>query len=191
MLHNPPGEITALLSDVRKGRRDALDRLLDAVYPAIRTIATHLLRFEPQDITLQSTDLAHEALLRLFLEQDVEMRDRSHLIALAGRQMRRILVEQARARLAQRRGAGAPHAELPAEIDDPGQDMTSLVELDDLLEQLAGADARAAEVVELRFFAGLSREEVAARLGVTVRTVQRDWEFARAWLLGELSRGGE
>lgn len=190
MLHNPPGEITALLGDVRAGKRDALDRLLDAVYPAIRTIAAHLLRSEPQDITLQSTDLAHEALLRLFLEQDVEMKDRSHLIALAGRQMRRILIEQARARLAQRRGAGAPHGELPVEIDDPGQDMTSLVELDDLLEQLAAADARAAEVVELRFFAGLSREEVAARLGVTVRTVQRDWEFARAWLLGELRRGG-
>ncbi len=136
---------------------------------------------------MQSTDLVHEAVIRLFLQSDVEMKNRLHLMALAGRQMRRILIEHARARLAQRRGGGAHVDQLAENQDVSARELESLLVLDDLLAQLRLMDARAAEVVELRFFSGLSREEIAEKLGVTVRTVQRDWDAARAWLLDAVS----
>ncbi|MBI4891165.1 MAG: sigma-70 family RNA polymerase sigma factor [Acidobacteria bacterium] len=182
----PSGEITVLIEAARAGRKDALDRLLDAVYPSFRTLASHLLRNERDDHTMQSTDLVHEAVIRLFLQSEVEMKNRLHMMALAGRQMRRILVEHARARLAQRRGGGVPTDQLVENQDVSAQELESLLVLDDLLAQLRQMDARAAEVVELRFFSGLSREEISDKLGVTVRTVQRDWDAARAWLLDAL-----
>jgi RNA polymerase sigma factor (TIGR02999 family) len=184
------GEITALLAAARGGRSDALDRLLDSIYPAFRLLAANLLSGEREGHTMQSGDLAHEAMIRLFLQLDVHVNDRTHLMALAGRQMRRILVEQARAKMAQRRGGGAVRVELPDSLDDTPRELESLLILDDLLAQLKEFDPRAAEVVELRFFAGLSKEAIAGQLKVNPRTVQRDWDAARAWLLVALHSDG-
>lgn len=178
-----------MLAAARAGRRDALDQLLDAVYPAFRTLASNLLQGERDGHTLQTADLVHETVIRLFLQHDVQMNDRMHLMALAGRKMRHILVERARARMAQCRGGGARHERLPLHLDGEASEFESLLILDDLLSDLRELDPRAAEVVELKFFAGLTREEIGAQLGVTARTVQRDWDAARAWLLDALGPG--
>ncbi len=181
----PSGEVTSLLRASREGHLDALDRLLTLLYPNLRHMAAGLLDRESHAFTLQPTSLLHEALLRLFFQgRPPEAKDRAHLMAIAGRQMRCVLIDHARARLRQCRGSGAQAvAEDGAgtTLPDP-RDLEALLMLEDLLEELAQADPRAAEVFELSFFAGLQREEVAQRLGVHVRTVQRDWDFARAWL---------
>jgi len=182
----PSGEITQLLNAARVGQADALDRLLALVYPALRGMAAHLLQAERPSHTLQPTALVHEALIRIFLQQDVQIQDRAHMMIMAGRQMRRVLVDHARTRLAARRGGGAEQVELSDGIGVPALDLEALIILDDLMVQLKNHDPRACEIVELRFFAGLTREEVAQRLGVTVRTVQRDWEAARAWFIEAL-----
>lgn len=184
----PPasGEITVLLHATRQGSAGALDRLLALVYPQLRLLAGHLLRTERSNHTLQPTALVHEAVVKLFLRDSPDMRDRTHLMALAGRQMRRILIDHARARLSARRGAGEDLVPLSDSSQTVPVDLDLILTLDDMLEQLRQEDQRAAQIVELRFFAGFSMEEIAAELGVTARTVQRDWEFARAWLYSAL-----
>lgn len=181
-----PGEITRLLDSARGGEPDALDRLLEAVYPALRAIAGNLLRGERSAQTLSATALAHEAIIRLFLHGGASVSDRNELTAAAGRQMRRLLIDHARRRLALRRGCGAELVQLSGQERAEEVDLETWLLLDRMLDQLRSVDPRAAEVVELRFFAGLSREEIAARLKINVRTVQRDWESARAWLLAGL-----
>jgi RNA polymerase sigma factor (TIGR02999 family) len=165
-----------------------LDRLLEAVYPAIRAIAGNLLRNERSGHTLGATALAHEAIIRLFLHGSASVHDRHELTAAAGRQMRRLLIDHARRRLALRRGSGAELMELSGREPAAEVDLETWLLLDKLLDQLRTIDPRAAEIVELRFFAGLSREEIGQRLKINVRTVQRDWESARAWLLAGLER---
>jgi RNA polymerase sigma factor (TIGR02999 family) len=181
-----PGEITRLLDSTRRGEPDALDSLLEAIYPAMRAIAGNLMRAERENHTLEPTALAHEAIIRLFLSNGANFHDRGELAAAAGRQMRHLLIDHARRRLAQRRGGGAAAVEYSGFEAAPREDLESWLMLDRLLEQMKLMDPRAFEIVELRFFAGLSREEVAARLGINVRTVQRDWETARAWLLSAI-----
>lgn len=178
-----PGEITRLLESTRRGEPDSLDRLLEAVYPWLRSIAGNLMRGERQGHTLEPTALVHEAIIRMFLRQEAQYRDRSDLAAAAGRQMRRLLIDHARRRLAERRGGGAGTAEYTGFEKASSADLETWLLLDSLLDQLKSFDPRAAEIVELRFFCGLSREEIAGRLNINVRTVQRDWEAARAWLL--------
>jgi RNA polymerase sigma factor (TIGR02999 family) len=178
-----PGEITLLLASARRGEADALDRLLEAVYPALRAIAGNLMRGEREGHTLEPTALVHEAVIRLFLKQGSAFQDRTDLAAAAGRQMRHLLIDHARSRLSKRRGEGAEAYEYSGFEAGPKEDLENWLLLDDLLEQLRSFDPRAAEIVELRFFAGFTREEVARRLNINVRTVQRDWETARAWLL--------
>ncbi len=187
MVQPPSGEITQLLNAARVGQADALDRLLALVYPSLRGMAAHLLQAERQGHTLQPTALVHEALIRIFLQQDVQIQDRAHMMILAGRQMRRVLVEHARSRLAARRGGGADPVELSDENGLQSPDLETLIVLDDLLNHLKEADPRAYQIIELRFFSGLTREEVAQRLHVSVRTVQRDWDAARAWMVSALS----
>ncbi len=183
-----PGEITRLLDSARGGEADALDRLLEAVYPMLRAIAGNLMREERSGHTLGATALAHEAIIRLFLHGSADVHDRHELAAAAGRQMRRLLIDHARRRLALRRGGGAGLIELSGQERAAEVDLETWLLLDRLLGQLRTIDPRAAEIVELRFFAGLSREEIAERLKINVRTVQRDWESARAWLLAGLER---
>lgn len=181
-----PGEITRLLDSARCGQPDALDRLIEAIYPALRSIAGNLMRDERNNHTLGATALAHEAIIRLFLNREAGFHDRHELTAAAGRQMRRLLIDHARRRLARRRGNGFEPVELSGAERAADEDLETWLLLEGLLDQLRSIDPRAAEIVELRFFGGLSREEIAERMKINVRTVQRDWDTARAWLLASM-----
>jgi RNA polymerase sigma-70 factor, ECF subfamily len=171
-------DITVLLRASREGDGDALDRLIEAICPSLCAMARGQISKERSGHTLDATALAHETLIRLFLRNSIpEAKDRHHLLATAAQQMRRILIDHARARLTARRDAAGAPAPGPAP-----HDLEQVLLLDRLLDELGRHDPRAARTVELRFFAGLSAEEIAAETGTTRRTVQRDWEFARAWL---------
>ena len=169
------------------GDDSALQRLMPVVHAELRRLARREMRRERDGHTLQTTALVNEAYLRLIDVSGVTWNDRVHFFAMSARLMRRILVDHARARRYQKRGGGAqavPFDEALV-IDEPRGD---LVALDDALSSLATLDARKGQVVELRFFGGLSNEETAAALGVSEGTVRRDWRLAKAWLLNELER---
>jgi RNA polymerase sigma factor (TIGR02999 family) len=180
-----PEEITTLLQRWAEGDRNAGDRALERVYTELRRLAAHYLRLERPGHTLQPTALVHEIYLRLE-GRDVRWADRKHFFVVAAGHMRRILVDHARARQADKRGGDevrvplrdADRSELPRDAD--------LLALDLALEQLKELDARAAAAVELRFFGGFSEREAASILDISVATLKRDWEFARAWLLARL-----
>src|SRR6266487_2384287 len=175
-------DITGLLLAWRAGERDALDRLFPLVYDALRGIAHRQLRGEHPDRTLGTTALVHEAYLKLVDQTRVQWADRAHFFGVAAGAMRRILVDQARRRGALKRGA-APRrvslADVPVAIEERAD---TLIALDEALAELAGVDERLSRVVECRFFGGLTEEETAEALGVTARTVRRDWTKAKGWL---------
>jgi len=189
----PRGEdITAYLHAWEQGDDRALETLLPMVYAELRAIAARHIRAERPGHTLQPTALANEAYLRLRELGDVPWHDRTHFFAIASRIMRRVLVDHARARTAQKRGADAPRVELMEGLNDalqPAMDAEELIDLDRALDTLAATEPRLARLVEVRFFGGLTIEEAAAVLGCSPRTAKRDWAFARAWLLHRL--GGE
>ena len=175
-----PGEITALLRAWRDGDRAAMDDLAPLVYDALHAIAERQLRRERQGHTLTPTALVHEAWLRL-AGQRADLRDRTHFLAVASRVMRRVLVDHARRGLAGKRVPDArPTLDLAAA--SPDEWAVTMIALDDALEQLAAVEPRLVRVVEMRFFGGLTEEEAAEVLGVSARTVHRDWLRARAWL---------
>ena len=165
----------------------ALDRLAPLVYDELRRIAVRHLRGERESHSLQPTELVHEAFLRL-VRQNVSWQNRAHFFGVSAEIMRRILVDHARKRLAEKRGAGLETISLDGTIDWPGSQDLSLIALDDCLTALAEVDPQQSRVVELRFFAGLTVEETAAVLGVAPITVKREWRMARAWLLREMDR---
>jgi RNA polymerase sigma factor (TIGR02999 family) len=176
-----------------KGNDAALQRLTDLLYDELRRLARAYVRQERSDATLQSAGLVHEAYLRLVDIRRTDWQDRSHFFAVAAKIMRRILVDTARRRRAAKRGGrDAVEAIVPADLDAlPGahRDAASRIcELDDALEALALIEPRRAQVVEMRFFAGLSVEETAQALRVSAQTVMRDWRLARTWLSRELAR---
>jgi RNA polymerase sigma-70 factor, ECF subfamily len=179
------GDITQLLARMAGGDRRAEDELLPIVYTQLRALAEHFLRSERRDHTLQATALVHEAYLRLLGGGQVSWQNRAHFFAIAARTMRRILVDHARnLNAGKRRGVKVSlESALVFSEDQSGE----LLDLDRALDRLAEWDARQARVVELRFFAGLSEEEAAEVLGVSQRTVKRDWQMAKAWLYGQLS----
>lgn len=171
--------------------REGLDELLPALYNELRRLAARSLRAERAGHTLEPTALVNEAYLRLSTQSRVHWRDRAHILGAAATAMRRILVDHARARDAEKRGAGAERVELEegltgASLEAPQS--ADLLALDAALEQLAEVDPRMVRVVELRYFAGLSIEETADALGISIATVKREWTMARAWLHRELSR---
>lgn len=177
-------EITRLLSDVESGRREAFDRLLEAVYPSLKEIAHARLRNERDGMTLNTTGLVHEAYLRLVRYQNVNWQGRAHFYGAAAQTMRRILVDQARVRSAAKRsGARVGLTEAVAESD---VSLEQVLEIDDALEKLAAERPRWVKVVECRYFAGLTLEETAGVIGVSHATVSNDWRMARAWLQREL-----
>ncbi len=189
MTNAPGGNLTQLLDAAREGDENASDRLLPLLYDELRKLARRRMAQEPPGHTLQATALVHEAYLRLVGDDSAGWESRGHFFAAAAEAMRRILVERARRQAAQKRGAGAPQvpledADLPVELDLG--DSLDLIPLDDALRCLEKYDARKSEVVKLRFFAGLTIEQTAAALGVTSRTVNRDWIAARAWLHHEV-----
>lgn len=162
------------------------------VYAELRSIAARHLSSERPGHTLQPTALANETYLRLRGLGDVPWHDRTHFFAIASRIMRRILVDHARAKMAQKRGADAPRvllAEGYHEEVQPSMDAAELIDVDRALDELAAEEPRLARLVELRFFSGLTIEESATLLGCSPRTAKRDWAFARAWLLNRLSGG--
>lgn len=184
-------EITAALSMLRRGAPEALEGLLPLVYNELRRIAHRQLAAEHAGHTLNTTALVHEAYLKLKDQTHAEWVDREHFFAIAARVMRRILVDYARRHWAKRRGGpgrralalvDAEHAGLLAVADRA----TELLALDEALERLTAMDPRLGRVVECRFFGGLSEEETARALGISQRTVSRDWSMAKGWLHGEL-----
>lgn len=184
-----PGQVTLLLDRLRQGEAGALDRLLPLVYQELRASAQRALAREQAGHTLQPTDLVHEAWLKLSAGVRVEWQGRAHFLAVAARAMRQVLVDHARRRHAGKRGANAVHVSLShagARDAIPPED---LLALDAALDRLAERDLRLRQVVEYRFFGGLTEREIAEVLGVTERTVQRDWVRARAWLHQEIYPG--
>ena len=182
-----PGEVTQLLRAWRGGGEAARERLIEHVYGELKKIAGAHLRGERRGQTLEATGLVHEAFLRLIPQTRVDWRDRAHFFGLASTCMRRVLVDRARARAAAKRD---PEGYLLTA--SPFGAMSSpeeLLDLDRALERLATEHPRLAQVVEMRYFAGLEVVEIAECLAVSERTVKRDWAFARAWLLRELELG--
>jgi RNA polymerase sigma factor (TIGR02999 family) len=181
--------LTELLRNWSDGDEQAQEQLFQVVYNDLHRQAARYLRNEHPGLSLQTTDLIHEAYLRLIDQQDVEWQNRLHFFAIAAKVMRRILVDHARARQAAKRGGS--DIRLPLEeamVALPGQDL-DFVALDEALNRLAQIDGQQSQIVELRFFSGLSVEETAKVLDVSERTVKRDWNVAKAWLRRELSRG--
>ena len=179
-------QITALLALVRGGDQQAAIQLLELVYPELRRLAQHYMDRERPGHTLQATALVHEAYLRIFGSEPIEWQDRAHFFAVAAKQMRQILVDHARAREAERRGGGRVRVSLDAVTEVSLGPDYDVIALDETLARLEALDVRASRVIELRFFGGLTEAEAAEVLGISPATLKRDWEFARAWLFGQL-----
>jgi RNA polymerase sigma-70 factor, ECF subfamily len=187
-LQNPPDkcQITQLLHAWRGGDREALDHLMPLIYDDLRDVARRSMVRERSGVTIQATALVNETYLRLTDAPNIEWTDRAHFFAVAARVMRRILTDAARARNREKRGAGmekVPYQEgvIPAPEDD-----RSMIALDDALTSLSKTDPRKTQVVEMRFFGGMTNDEIAEVLAVSRDTVKRDWNFAKLWLAREI-----
>jgi RNA polymerase sigma-70 factor (ECF subfamily) len=183
-------ETTRLLKAWSEGDETALERLVPLVDAEMRRLARHYLRQERPGHILQTTALINEAWIRLINWPDASWQNRAHFIGLAARLMRRVLVDEARRRKAQRYGGDAVQVSLANAEGIAHEKNADLVKLDDALNELATFDERQSRIVELRFFGGLSLEETAEALNISPRTVQREWSLAQAWLYRELRRGG-
>jgi RNA polymerase sigma factor (TIGR02999 family) len=188
--HSQPQEVTQLLLAWSRGDRAALDRLIPLVSTELHRLAHHYMRGERVGHTLQTTALVNEAYVRLVDASRVEWRDRAHFFAVSANLMRRILVDFARRRGYQKRGGATVMIALDEDDIPSPQPGPDIVALDEALEALAAFDPRAANIVELRFFGGLTVEETAEVVGVSPRTIKREWAAAKAWLLGEMGSGG-
>lgn len=181
------GNAESLVQPRGRGNHTALDALLPRVYDELRRLAVDCMRREAPGHTLRPTALVHEVYLRLVDQRDVDWHDRVRFFGLAAAMMRRVLINHARDRHAFKRGGGAQRVSLRAIDADVGGPDIDMVALDAALVRLARIDERKARVVELKFFGGMSNDEVAALLAVSVATVERDWTFARAWLFDALA----
>ncbi len=185
------GEITALLKRVQDGDEEARALLVSAAYDELRKIASRRLRKENPGHTLQTTDLVHEAYLKLVNQRQANWQNRAQFFGVAAEIMRRILVDHARARLSQKRGGGQRPLPLDEALVFSEERSEELLDLDEALQRLENEDRRASRVIELRFFAGLSVKEAAEVMNVSATTVRRDWKYGRAWLRAELAEGGK
>ncbi|HEV8240742.1 MAG TPA: sigma-70 family RNA polymerase sigma factor [Thermoanaerobaculia bacterium] len=187
------GEVTAALLAWSGGDREALGRVLPQIYDELRSIAAQHLRKERAGHTLQATALVNEAFLRLSGRERVHVEARVQFFAVAAQAMRRVLVDHARRRQADKRGGRETPVPLTevAEAQLADSPQVDLIAVDDALQRLAALDERQARVVELKFFAGLEVDEIAAALDISPSTVQREWRMARAWLRHQLASGGE
>jgi RNA polymerase sigma factor (TIGR02999 family) len=187
---DPTSDITNLLDEWGRGDRRAFDELLPLVYAELRQVAARQLRHERDGHSLQPTALVHEAYLRLVDQRKADWRGRAHFFGVAAQVMRRILVDHARRRLADKRGDGVRPVSIDQAIDTPGVSEIPILDLDDALDRLAGLDAGLARIVELRAFGGLTIEEAAHVLKVSPSTAKREWRTAKAWLTRELGADG-
>ena len=182
-------EVTELLLAWGQGDNSALERLMPIVYDELRSLARHYMRGERRGHVLQTTALVNEAYVRLVDSSRVQWQNRAHFFAVSAQLMRRVLVDIARSRNFQKRGGKLVQVSLDEAILPAKGQSADLVALNDALESLAAVDDRASRVVEMRFFGGLSIEEAAEALKVSPETVKRDWAWAKAWLLREMSAG--
>lgn len=181
-------DVTELLDAYRRGDEAAIDEVVSLVYAELKRIALRELRKERSDHTLQPTALAHEAYVRLVGQRDAAWQNRAHFLGCAARAMRNILVDHARARRAEKRGGGDARVELREDARAVPARSVDLLALDEALGRLAELNARQARVVEMRFFGGLSNEEISETLEVSHGTVSNDWNAARSWLRIQLDR---
>jgi RNA polymerase sigma-70 factor, ECF subfamily len=188
MSDSPDTAVTELLRRVRGGDGAAREAMVPLVYDELRRLAAFYLRHERPNHTLQPTALVHEAYMRLVDQRDVAWQNRAHFMAVAAIVMRRVLVNHARDRAAAKRGDGVVPESLSVLGDVAGPAPLDVLALDLALDALSALDARKGQVVELKFFGGLTTPEVAEALGASVATVERDWSFARAWLFQRLSQ---
>jgi RNA polymerase sigma-70 factor, ECF subfamily len=179
---SPSGAITQWLLDWGRSDKKGLDQMLPVMYEELHRMAAHYLSREGAGHTLQPTALVHEAYLRLVDQRRVDWRNRAQFLGLAASMMRRILVNHARDRSARKRGGNPERVSLSLVESPSGRPDVELIALEDALQRLAGLDQRKGRVVELKFFGGLTIDEIAEVLGISAATVEREWAFARAWL---------
>ncbi len=175
-------QITLLLEQIAGGDKSAVDSLLPLVYQELRKLAQHQLKGERPNHTLNATGLVHEAYLKLIDQREVAWQNRAHFMAIAAQAMRRILIDYARRRIADKRGGNVALVTYDEELHSREARAEEIVALDIALEQLKRRSARQAQIVEYQFFGGLTHEEIAEVLGVSIPTVRRDWRMAKAWL---------
>ncbi|MCA9285518.1 MAG: sigma-70 family RNA polymerase sigma factor [Phycisphaerales bacterium] len=188
-MNEPSADITVLLRAAATGQREDVDALMSAIYSDLRRLAASHMRSERHNHTLQPTALVHEAYVKLVGQRNTDWKDRLHFFAVASRIIRRVLIDHARARDAEKRGGDRTMVNLAdREVPSAGRD-ADLLALDEALEELAALDEQQARIVELRYFGGCTVEDVAELLGIGKRTVDRDWQAAKAWLFVRL--GGE
>jgi RNA polymerase sigma-70 factor, ECF subfamily len=186
-VENGPGDVTLLLLEIKRGNRAAEDELIPLVYKELHRLASLRMRREAAHHSLQPTALVHEAYLRLTRLHEIDWQSRSHFFAIAATLMRRILVDHARANQASKRGHGSITINLNDAAYAAPERQPDVLALDEALTKLAKLDERQSRIVELRFFVGMSEEETGNILGISARTVKRDWRAAKAWLFAELS----
>jgi RNA polymerase sigma factor (TIGR02999 family) len=184
------GEVTALLGELKLGRKDALEKLMPLVYRELRRVAGNCMRDERPGHTLQPTALVHEAFLRLVDQNRADWQNGTQFVAVAAQLMRRLLVDHARGRRALKRGIPVTLNEEILERAAGADQTEEILAVDEILGRLAELDAQQARIAELRYFGGLSVEETAEALAISPRTVKRDWAMAKAWLKSQLDTGG-
>ncbi len=180
---------TLLLCEVSAGNHDVMEELMRRVYHELRRIAERHLRKERAGHTLNATALVHEAYIKLIDRSQVTWQNRAHFLAIASKAMRRILIQYAESRRAQKRGGGQQMVTLSEEQIPVNIRIEELLVLDELLTQLSQTNERACRIVEAKFFGGLTQEEIAEALNLSTRTVSREWRFARAWLKLQMKQG--
>ncbi len=187
---NPQGEVTKLLAAWSSGDQTALNKMMPLVYVELHRIARRAWSQQPQNDTLQPTALINEAYLKLAHVENASFQDRCHFFAVASKAMRQILVNHAKNRLSEKRGRGLANVSLDDAQPAVHQEAAEVLALHEALEGLHALDPRKSMVVEMRYFGGLSVEETAEAMGVSVGTVNRDWRLARSWLIREMNREG-
>lgn len=187
MLNADSHQITTLLVDWSKGDELALEQLMPLVYEELRRMARSYMRRQPSGHTFQTTELIHEAYLKIAKSEDRNWENRAHFFGVAAKAMRQILVDYARSKSSQKRGGWQERITLIDDVMTTNNSSKEIVALDDALKNLEQIDPRRGHVVELKYFGGLTVEEIAEVLKISTKTVNRDWQFARTWLLRELT----
>ena len=180
-------DITELLAEAQGGDRAAESRVASLVYDELHRLAARFMQGERPGQTVQATVLVHDAFIRLVGEEDRSFRNRAHFFAVAAQVMRHLLIDYARSRRAGKRGGGRLKVELDEAMVVSVQHCEEWIAVDDALTRLASRDPKLSQIVEMRFFAGLTEEEIGEALGISARTVKREWRVAKAWLHGELA----
>jgi RNA polymerase sigma-70 factor (ECF subfamily) len=189
-MESTPADVTALLSELAQGNQDAAEKLVPLVYDELKRLARGYMRRERPDHTLQTTALVHEAYLKLVRQRRTNWHCRSHFFGIAAQMMRRVLLDHARGHLRHKRGGAKQVLPLNEGLSFSPEHSEDLMKLNEALERLTAIDPRQSKIVELRFFGGLTVEETSGILGISPKTVKRDWSMAKAWLHGELRHSG-